>query len=110
MLSKSIPLDQVEAQARVGRHRFLILALIFIVTVINYADRATMSIAGTGVVKDLGLDPMMLGVIFSAFAWAYALGQVPGGWLLDRFGARRVYGCSLVLWSIFTMLQGTVGW
>lgn len=110
MLSKSIPLDQVEAQARVGRHRFLILALIFIVTVINYADRATMSIAGTGVVKDLGLDPMMLGVIFSAFAWAYALGQIPGGWLLDRFGARRVYGCSLVLWSIFTMLQGTVGW
>lgn len=110
MLSKSIPLDHVEAQARVGRHRFLILALIFIVTVINYADRATMSIAGTGVVKDLGLDPMMLGVIFSAFAWAYALGQVPGGWLLDRFGARRVYGCSLVLWSVFTMLQGTVGW
>jgi len=110
MLSKAIPLDQVEAQARVGRHRFLILGLIFIVTVINYADRATMSIAGTGVVKDLGLDPMMLGVIFSAFAWAYALGQIPGGWLLDRFGARRVYGCSLVLWSIFTMLQGTVGW
>jgi D-galactonate transporter len=110
MLSKSIALDQVEAQARVGRHRFLILALIFIVTVINYADRATMSIAGTGVVKDLGLDPMMLGMIFSAFAWAYALGQIPGGWLLDRFGARRVYGCSLVLWSCFTMLQGTVGW
>jgi D-galactonate transporter len=110
MLSKSISLDQAGAQVRVGRHRFLILALIFIVTVINYADRATMSIAGTGVIKDLGLDPMMLGVIFSAFAWAYALGQIPGGWLLDRFGARRVYGCSLVLWSCFTMLQGTVGW
>ena len=98
------------AQARVGRRRFVILALIFIVTVLNYADRATMSIAGTGVVKDLGLDPIMLGMIFSAFAWAYALGQIPGGWLLDKFGARRVYGCSLFLWSVFTMLQGTVGW
>jgi D-galactonate transporter len=110
MISKAAPLAYDEAQVRVGRHRFLILAMIFIVTVVNYADRATMSIAGTGVVKDLGLDPVMLGMIFSAFAWAYALGQIPGGWLLDKFGARRVYGCSLILWSLFTMAQGTIGW
>lgn len=110
MNSKTVPMDAAVAEARVGRHRFVILALIFVVTVLNYADRATMSIAGTEVVKELGLDPMMLGMIFSAFAWAYALGQIPGGWLLDRFGARRVYGCSLFLWSVFTMLQGTVGW
>ena len=112
MNTKAAPLAAplAQAEARVGRRRFSILALIFIVTVINYADRATMSIAGTGVIKDLMLDPVMLGMIFSAFAWAYALGQIPGGWLLDRYGARRVYGCSLALWSIFTMLQGTVGW
>lgn len=109
-MNESASLTAPLANARVGRHRFAILALIFIVTVINYADRSTMSIAGTGVVSDLGLDPIMLGMIFSAFAWAYAIGQIPGGWLLDRFGARRVYGCSLILWSLFTMLQGTVGW
>lgn len=94
----------------VPRYRYRVLGLIFIITVINYADRATMSIAGTSVVKALQLDPLMLGMIFSAFAWAYALGQIPGGWLLDRFGAKRVYGTSLVLWSLFTALQGTVGW
>lgn len=110
MNAKTASMAVPVADTRVGRHRFVILGLIFVVTVLNYADRATMSIAGTGVVKDLGLDPVMLGMIFSAFAWAYALGQVPGGWLLDKFGARRVYGCSLLLWSIFTMLQGTVGW
>ncbi|MFJ4386101.1 MFS transporter [Pseudomonas sp. NPDC089408] len=99
-----------QAVAGIGRHRFLVLALIFVITVINYADRATLSITGTEVLADLGLDPVMLGMIFSAFAWAYALGQVPGGWLLDRFGARRVYGISLILWSLFTLLQGTVGW
>ncbi|MFF7710609.1 D-galactonate transporter [Pseudomonas sp. NPDC007930] len=110
MSAKPLANAYAVADARVGRHRFVILAMIFIVTVINYADRATMSIAGTGVVADLGLDPVMLGMIFSAFAWAYALGQIPGGWLLDRFGARRVYGISLVLWSLFTMAQGTVGW
>ncbi|HHW1690091.1 TPA: MFS transporter [Pseudomonas aeruginosa] len=97
------------AQSAAGRHRFIVLALIFLVTVINYADRATLSIAGTSVIKDLGLDPVMLGIVFSAFAWAYAIGQVPGGWLLDRFGARRVYGASILLWSLFTLLQGTVG-
>ncbi len=110
MNAKTASLATPLAEARVGRRRFVILSLIFIVTVLNYADRATMSIAGTGVVKDLGLDPIMLGMIFSAFAWAYALGQIPGGWLLDKFGARRVYGCSLLLWSLFTMMQGTVGW
>lgn len=110
MNAKTAPLAVPRDEARVGRRRFVVLSLIFFVTVLNYADRATMSIAGTGVVKDLGLDPVMLGMIFSAFAWAYALGQIPGGWLLDKFGARRVYGCSLLLWSLFTMLQGTVGW
>ncbi|MFK4136103.1 MFS transporter [Pseudomonas luteola] len=110
MYSKSASISLPAEASRIGRHRFIILGLIFVVTVVNYADRATMSIAGTGVIQELGLDPVALGIIFSAFAWAYALGQVPGGWLLDRYGARCVYGCSLVLWSIFTMLQGTVGW
>ena len=98
------------ASRTIGRVRYAVLALIFAVTVVNYADRATMSIAGTGVARDLGLTPVQLGIVFSAFAWAYAIGQIPGGWLLDRYGARRVYGLSLLLWSVFTMLQGTVGW
>lgn len=95
-------------QGRVGHFRYFILGLIFCVTVLNYADRATLSIAGTFVAKDLHLTPAALGVVFSAFGWAYAIGQIPGGWLLDRFGARRVYGASILLWSFFTMCQGTV--
>ncbi|SAL28682.1 MFS transporter [Caballeronia humi] len=96
------------AKAKVGHFRYYILALIFFVTVLNYADRATLSIAGTFVAKDLGLSASALGIVFSAFGWAYAIGQIPGGWLLDRFGAKRVYGASIALWSIFTMTQGTV--
>ncbi|WP_322042088.1 MFS transporter [Paraburkholderia sp. J67] len=95
-------------QARVGHFRYAILGLIFCITVLNYADRATLSIAGTFVARDLGLTPAALGVVFSAFGWAYAIGQIPGGWLLDRFGARRVYGASIVLWSCFTLGQGAV--
>jgi len=96
------------AQDRIGHFRYYILGLIFCITVINYADRATLSIAGTFVAKDLRLTPTALGVVFSAFGWAYAIGQIPGGWLLDRFGARRVYGASILLWSFFTISQGTV--
>ncbi|SEB15889.1 MFS transporter [Paraburkholderia sartisoli] len=94
--------------ARAGHFRYYILGLIFFVTVLNYADRATLSIAGTFVAKDLGLTAASLGIVFSAFGWAYAIGQIPGGWLLDRFGAKRVYGTSIVLWSLFTISQGTV--
>jgi len=85
--------------------RYLILAMIFIVTTINYADRATISIAGAAIQEDLGIDAVELGYIFSAFGWAYVLGQLPGGWLLDRFGSKKVYAVGLFGWSFFTFLQ-----
>jgi ACS family glucarate transporter-like MFS transporter len=83
--------------------------MLFIVTTLNYADRATLSIVGSTLQKDLGLTPVQMGFIFSAFAWAYVIGQIPGGWLLDRFGSKRVYAWSIFLWSIFTLMQGFVG-
>ncbi|MDH0868247.1 MFS transporter [Mitsuaria sp. GD03876] len=92
----------------VGRARFGVLAMIFIVTVLNYADRATVGVAGPVLSKELGIDAVQMGFIFSAFSWSYVLGQLPGGWLLDKFGAKQVYAWSILLWSLFTMLQGTV--
>ena len=89
--------------------RYLILFIIFIVTAVNYADRATLSIAGTSVANELGLSAISMGYIFSAFGWAYLLMQIPGGWLLDKFGSKKVYTYSLFFWSLFTFLQGFVG-
>src|ERR1044071_8889532 len=86
--------------------RWGILALLFFVTTINYADRATLSIAGSEVQKDLKIDAIAMGVIFSAFSWSYAAAQIPGGWLLDRFGSKTVYALSILFWSIFTLCQG----
>ncbi|WP_312927312.1 MFS transporter [Pseudescherichia sp.] len=88
--------------------RYLILLIIFIVTAINYADRATLSIAGTEVAKELQLSAVSMGYIFSAFGWAYLLMQIPGGWLLDRYGSKKVYTYSLFFWSLFTFVQGFV--
>lgn len=89
--------------------RYFILALLFLMTSINYADRATLSFAGPAAAKDLGLSPASLGYVFSAFGWAYVAAQLPGGWLLDRFGSRTVYAFSILLWSFFTASQGLVG-
>jgi MFS transporter, ACS family, glucarate transporter len=97
------------AKVGVGKLRFLILGLIFFITVVNYADRSIISIAGPNLSDELGLSPVTMGYIFSAFGWSYVIGQLPGGWLLDRFGSKWVYATSIALWSLFTLFQGAVG-
>jgi len=91
------------------RVRYLILLLIFVITTFNYADRATLSVTGSAMRAEFGFDAIRMGYIFSAFSWAYVLSQMPAGWLLDRFGARRVYAASIFLWSLFTLLQSAIG-
>ena len=90
--------------------RYLILGMLFLATTLNQADRATLAIVGTPLERSLGLGTVGLGYVFSAHAWAYVLGQIPGGRLLDRFGASRVYLWSIALWSLFTLAQAGIGW
>ena len=89
--------------------RYGVVWLLFLATTVNYADRATLSITGSSLARDLGLDPVTMGYVFSAFGWAYVIGQIPGGGLLERFGSKRVYVMSILLWSLVTLLQGLVG-
>lgn len=93
-----------------ARQRFLILALITIVLAFSTGDRATLSVAGSGMSKELGLSPVQMGWLFSSFAWAYVLAHVPAGWLIDRLGAKRTVLGGLVLWSACTMFMGAAGW
>ncbi|WP_313102994.1 MFS transporter [Brevundimonas sp.] len=97
------------ATQRRTRMRYGILLLIFLLTTINYADRATFSIAGDAASRDLGLNPIQMGYIMSAFAWAYVIGQIPGGALLDRFGTKLIYTIAIAAWSFFTLVQGFSG-
>jgi MFS transporter, ACS family, D-galactonate transporter len=92
----------------ITRVRFAMLALISVGTVINYLDRAVLGIAAPMLSADLGLGAAVMGVVFSAFSWSYALAQIPGGILLDRYGTRRVYWGAVSLWSAFTLALGTV--
>ena len=89
---------------RPTRVRYWIVLFLFLQTSVNFADRATLSIVGTDLSNDLKLDSVAMGYVFSAFAWAYVICQIPGGWLLDRFGSKRLYFWSIALWSVFTLL------
>jgi ACS family D-galactonate transporter-like MFS transporter len=93
-------------RAKPTRARYMILFLLFVGTAINYLDRTNISVAASSIQAEMNLSPATLGLIFSGFAWTYAFMQIPGGWLLDRFGPRLAYGVSLILWSLFTLLQG----
>ncbi|MBP2169697.1 ACS family glucarate transporter-like MFS transporter [Erwinia toletana] len=90
------------------RVRYGIMVMLFFMTAMNYADRATLSITGTAIKSSFGLSSVTLGYMFSAFAWTYVIAQIPGGRLLDRYGSRRVYAISIFLWSILTFSMGFV--
>jgi ACS family glucarate transporter-like MFS transporter len=104
-----ITIGEKMSTQKATRVRWTILAILFLITTINYADRATISIAGPELKKVLGLSSVQMGYVFSAFAWSYVVAQLPGGWLLDRFGSKITYFFSIFLWSLFTMAMGSVG-
>lgn len=84
-----------------SRVRWRIFAIIFGLTVINLVDRVSLSIAMPTIAHEFQLTPAIQGLILSSFFWAYALLQIPGGWLIDRYGPRRVIGWSTGLWGVF---------
>jgi ACS family glucarate transporter-like MFS transporter/ACS family D-galactonate transporter-like MFS transporter len=108
-LSRTASSTDAASSAARTKVRYGILLLIFLITTLNYADRATLSVTGSAMRTAFSFDAIRMGYIFSAFSWAYVLSQLPAGWLLDRFGARRVYAASIFSWSLFTLLQSSVG-
>ena len=92
------------------RIRYLIICILFVVSCFSFADRSALSQAAGMMPKDLNLNAERMGYLLFGFGWAYALGQLPSGGLLDRFGSKRVYGIAIILWSIFAFLTGFAGY
>jgi len=90
------------------KKRYNILAMIFVTVVINYLDRTNISVAAFALRKDLGIDTIQMGYVFSAFGWFYAALQIPGGIIADKVKSRILYAFMLAFWSIATLLQGLV--
>ena len=73
---------------------------------LSFLDRAAISQAAPAIMRDLHLSSVQMGVVFSAFGVTYALGEIPAGWLCDRFGARLMLTRVVMLWSLFTASTG----
>ncbi|MBI3696943.1 MAG: MFS transporter [Acidobacteria bacterium] len=89
-----------------SRVRYGVLLLTFLTSFIMYVDRVCMGTAAPSIMADFHLSKIAMGWSSSAFNWAYALFQVPGGWMADRYGARLVLAGAMAWWSAFTAATG----
>jgi sugar phosphate permease len=102
------PTEAVIAQERPTNVRRKVLWLTVAVYMITYMDRVVIATAAPSIQKEFSFSLVTMGWIFSAFQIGYALFQIPGGWLGDRFGARRALTGVVVWWSIFTAATATM--
>jgi len=102
-VSETVPSTCLESSAP-PRMRWLMLGLLFAISVVTYIDRVNISVTARQMMPALGLTDQQMGFVFSAFVIGYALFQVPGGWFADRWGIRIVLTIALLWWSCFTAL------
>jgi MFS transporter, ACS family, glucarate transporter len=92
------------------RARYKVLTLLVALASLTYLDRQCISVAGPAIMDEFRFSPVEMGYVFSAFTFAYALFEIPSGWLGDRFGTRRALTRIVLWWSAFTTLTAaTVG-
>jgi sugar phosphate permease len=100
---------QLHAPATLRRRHYLIITLFVVVGLVNSLDRATLSIANPLIRHDLGLSAGQMGLLLSAFLWAYAWTQLPLGMVMDRVVPRRMVGWAVICWSAVQGLAGFAG-
>jgi len=88
--------------------RWMIVAMLCAIACVMYVDRVNLMVAITSMKHEFAFSEEVRGSLLSAFLFGYAFGLVPGGWLADRFGARRVLSAAGVSWSVLTVLTASV--
>jgi MFS transporter, ACS family, glucarate transporter len=94
--------DSGKGVTRPTHVRYIVLGLTVAAYMITYIDRTVISSAVPSIQKEFGFSIVTMGWILSSFQWAYALFQIPGGWLGDRIGPRRALTLIVSWWSMFT--------
>ena len=84
--------------------RINMVILFFTSNLICYMDRINIAVTAPVIMSEFGWDEAALGIILSSFFWGYTLLQIPGGWLADRYGGKKVLGIGVLWWSFFTMI------
>ncbi len=99
---------EATASPRLRRIQITALALLVLGGVVNYIDRATLAVGNPLIRAELHLSAADMGLLLSAFLWAYAFSQLPAGALVDRLGPRRLLAVGMALWSLAQLLGGLV--
>ncbi|SAK62676.1 major facilitator transporter [Caballeronia glebae] len=89
--------------------RHIILGVMCLMYFISYIDRVNIAVAGPLIRQEMGLSSVQLGLVFSAFAYPYAVMQIVGGWLADRFGPKLVLTVLSLIWGAATLATGFAG-
>jgi MFS family permease len=89
------------------RQRYLVMAFLCVLSFLTYFDRVCIMRAQGDIQRDLQLSDEQMGLIFGAFWLAYALFEIPGGWMGDRYGSRVTLTRIVLAWSLFTLLSGS---
>ena len=93
---------------RLRRHQRNAVTLLVVGCALNYIDRSTLAVANPLIRHDLGLSIADMGLLLSAFLWAYAAFQLPAGAMVDRIGPRRLLGAGIFVWSLAQALGGAI--
>lgn len=93
-------LNPIQEKMKIGHYRWLICALIFFATTINYVDRAVLGVLAPTLRTEIGWTDQEYGYISAAFTLAYAIGFLFAGWFIDKVGTRFGYALYLTIWSL----------
>src|SRR5687768_16614189 len=104
--SKVSPVDSKSHSQRPSNARRGVIIFAITLAILAYIDRVCISLVMPQIERDLAFDNIQVGQIFSAFALAYAAFEVPGGWMGDWMGPRKVLMRIVVWWSVFTAATG----
>jgi MFS family permease len=104
LLSKA-PTDSVRPPPA-SRVRYRVLGLSFLMAFVMYMERGAIGATAPTIMREFHVDKISMGWAVSAFSWSYALFQVPGGWMADRFGPRIILAAAMAWWSVFTAATG----
>ena len=102
----SIASELVGQSVKVPRRRYWIYSLLFLLSVVAYVDRISISVGAKLIQAEFHLSPVAMGYVLSAFFWSYLVCLVPAGIWADRFGARRTVGFCIGLWAVMTAAGG----
>ena len=93
---------------KLGHLRYGVIVWLVIGGLINYIDRSNLSLAAPKMMADIHINNTAIGLMGTVFSWAYAISQLPTGWLIDKFGARKIYSIGMFLWSIADAATGAM--